>query len=451
MGALMRAALRGLTTRGRCFLGAGIACSAAGALLGERDLIRVGLFLVSLSLLSALVVSRTRYQLACTRFLEPARVPAGQSTAIAIQIDNVSRLPTGLLLLQDGRPRLLGPAPRFVLDRIQPHGSRQVGYSLTPRVRGRYQIGPLSVQLQDPFGLCRLTRSFASADSLTVTPELVPLPAVRLGGDWTGGGDASARSVASSGEDDAATREYRQGDDLRKVHWRSTAHRGELMVRREEQPWQSRAALLLDTRRIAHRGDGPDSSFEWAVSAVASIGVHLAGSGFALRLVRDSDPDVSAGTASAAQGLLLDELAVVRPSAGSELAAALGRLRRAAEGLVVAVLGELDGREAEQLARLRRGSLSCVAVLLDTASWSALSPRDRTAAATAYDARSALLTRAGWRVLPVRAGAALSSVWPKAGARSGLWSPTTDQMSGELAGGDGLVVDGRLVRAGGSE
>ncbi|MDQ6650103.1 MAG: DUF58 domain-containing protein [Actinomycetota bacterium] len=436
----MRAALRGLTTRGRCFLAAGAAVAGAGLLLGERDLVRIGLFLVVLPLVSASVVARTRYQLACTRSMEPARVPAGQSTAVVVRLENVSRLPTGVLLLEDARPRPLGAAPRFVLDRIQPRGEREVSYLLTPTGRGRYQVGPLSVRIQDPFGLCRLTRAFASVDVLVVTPELVPLPAVRLGGDWTGGGDASARSVASSGEDDAATREYRQGDDLRKVHWRSTAHRGEVMVRREEQPWRSRAALLLDTRRVAHRGEGSSSSFEWAVSAVASVGVHLAASGFALRLVQDSAPDLAAGAPSAANGLLLDELAVISPSTGTELAPALGRLRRAAEGLLVAFVGELDGREAEQLARLRRGSLSCVAVLLDTASWSALSPRDRVAAAAAYDSRAALLTRAGWRVLPVSAGVSLATVWPKAGVRSGLWSPTAG----------GLAGDGEMLRAGGT-
>ncbi len=51
-------------------------------------------------------------------------------------------------------------------------------------------------------------------------------------------------------------REYRLGDDLRRVHWASTARTGDLMVRREEQPWQSRATVLLDTRRMAHAGIG---------------------------------------------------------------------------------------------------------------------------------------------------------------------------------------------------
>ena len=51
-------------------------------------------------------------------------------------------------------------------------------------------------------------------------PQVVPLPSVRLAGEYAGTGDSRARSVAVHGEDDAATREYRRGDDLRRVHWR---------------------------------------------------------------------------------------------------------------------------------------------------------------------------------------------------------------------------------------
>src|SRR5207244_11657470 len=139
----------------------------------------------------------------------------------------------------------------------------------------------------EPFGLCELIRSFTTVDKLTVIPQIHPLPMVRLVGEYAGTGDSRARSVAVHGEDDAATREYRNGDDLRRVHWRSTARVGELMVRREEQPWESRATVVLDTRTRAHRGEGPTASFEWAVSAIASIAVHLREGGYRLRLVTD--------------------------------------------------------------------------------------------------------------------------------------------------------------------
>lgn len=414
----MPAALHGLTTRGRCFLAGGAAAAACAVVLGQRDLMRVGLLLLALPLVAAAVVSRTRYRLACTRTLDPARTEAGRPSTVRLRLDNVSRLPSGVLLLEDRLPYNLGGRPRFVLDKVQPRGVREVDYDVVSEVRGRYRVGPLAVRLTDPFGLCELTRSFSSTEDLVVTPPVWPLPPTRLGGDWTAGGDNSARAVSTSGDDDAATREYRHGDDLRKVHWRSTARTGELMVRREEQPWQSRAAVLLDARTSAHRGDGPDSSFEYAVAATASVGVHLLSSGFSLRLLDDEGGEFSADGLSMSGGLVLDRLAEVGPSSGRTLTPAIARLRRrGGEGLLVAVLGALGAEEAAEVARLRHGTTACVAILLDTRGWLGAGPRARTDTTLSLDDSTQLLTRAGWRVLPVRPGTSLATVWPRAGMR----------------------------------
>jgi uncharacterized protein (DUF58 family) len=427
----LRTSLAGLTTRGRCLLAAGLALALCAVVLGQRDLLRAAVFLVALPLAALAVVSRSRYRLACVRSLLPPRVEAGHPSTVQLQLDNVSRLPSGVLLMEDALPYTLGGRPRFVLDKVEPRGVRQVTYPVRSDVRGRYRVGPLSVRLTDPFGLCELARSFASSDELVVTPVLFPLPAVRLGGDWTGGGDAASRSVAVSGSDDAATREYRHGDDLRKVHWKSTARTGELMVRREEQPFQSRATLLLDSRVDAHRGDGPGSSFEYAVSAVASVGVTLARAGFALSMLGDGGEAVAPPGVPLTESLLLDELAVVRPSSRRTLGAAVEVLRSGGlGGVLVTVLGAMDVDEAERLARLRTGSAVCVAVVLDTDSWAPLSPRARAAAVAAHDAVCHLLAAAGWRVLPVAHGTPLASVWPLAGGSSAAVPSSAPSLSG---------------------
>ena len=411
----MRAALSGLTTRGRCLLAAGLALAACAVMLGQRDLLRAAAFLLALPLAAVFVVARTRYRLACSRLLDPPRVEAGRPSTVRLRIDNVSKVPSGVLLMEDALPYVLGGRPRFVLDRVEPKGVREVSYPVRADVRGRYRVGPLSVRLTDPFGLVELTRSFASTDELIVTPIVTPLPAIRLGGDWTGGGDATARSVAVSGSDDAATREYRHGDDLRKVHWRSTARVGELMVRREEQPFQSRATVLLDSRTTGHRGDGPGSSFEWAVSAVASVAVSLGRSGYGLRVLLDTGTDLVPAGVPTTDSTVLDALAGVQPSRSESLGAATDQLRRnGIDGVLVAVLGQLIPEDAERLARLRHGAAACVAVLVDTETWAPSGPRRREEAAAAYDRCAALLGAAGWRVLTVRHGTTLASVWPLA-------------------------------------
>jgi uncharacterized protein (DUF58 family) len=250
---------------------------------------------------------------------------------------------------------------------------------------------------------------------------------VQLAGEWTGSGESRARSIASAGEDDAATREYRQGDDLRRVHWRSTARMGQLMVRREEQPWQARCTLLLDTRTVGHAGEGPGSSFEWAVSAAASLGVHLVRHGYFVRLLTDTGANVASaahdpsGVGSDFEGALLDALAVVDTSDNETLRDASAALRRGGgDGLLVAVLGAVDPEETRLLARVRHGTTAAIAVLLDTSTWRSASHRGGPAARAAYDGSVALLRASGWRVVQARAGDSLTDLWPDA-SRHHVW------------------------------
>jgi uncharacterized protein (DUF58 family) len=262
--------------------------------------------------------------------------------------------------------------------------------------------------------MCELVRSFTSTDTFVVTPVVDRLPALPLGGDWAGSGESKARSIASAGEDDVVTREYRRGDDLRRIHWRSTAHRGELMVRREEQPWESRGLLLLDTRVAAHRGDGPASSFEVAVSAAASLGVHLGRSGFSLDLVTDAGRRLTSGSVEigeAQEDSLLDALAVVEPSTNRSLQLAGPVLRAAGEGLTVAVLGALTVQEAAELVRYRHGAGSVLAVALDVETWRTSAARERAPQVGPADP-VAVLRGAGWRVVTLGAGQKLADVWP---------------------------------------
>lgn len=414
----LRAALGGLTTRGRSFLAAGVAAAGCAYVLGQADLLRVGLLLAVLPLVCVIALHRTRHRVTGSRALSPARVSATQEALVRLRVDNVSRLPTGVLMLQDRVPYVLGPRPRFVLNRIEPDGRREVSYRVRAELRGRYPMGPLQLRLSDPFGMCELTRGFGTYDTLTVVPRVDPLPPVRLGGEAAGHGDGRLRSLALAGEDDVLPRGYRHGDDLRRVHWRSTARRGELMVRREEQPQRAHATVLLDTRGIAYEGVGPEAAFEWAVSGAASAAVHLLERGFSVRLLTDTGSSTVPGAAggsvhdsSDAAGLLLDVLAVVDHSEGTGLEAAYDTLRAGTTGLLVAFFGGLGEHQAEVAARMRQRSSTAVGFVLDPAVWTG------TTGGTAAPGRSLHLLRdAGWTALPVAPGASLPGLWHVAGS-----------------------------------
>ena len=193
-------------------------------------------------------------------------------------------------------PRELGNRPRFVVDRADLSWRREVEYPLLGRVRGRFSTGPLTVRTTDPFGLVQLDRQFVATTEVMVTPRVVPLPTIRTIGGGGSTGEARPHRIGVVGQDDALVREYRQGDDVRRIHWRSTARWGDLMVRREEQAWDPSASIVLDSRASAHAGRGMHNSLEWAISAAASIGIHFLDDGFGIEIYEADGPLHISGT-----------------------------------------------------------------------------------------------------------------------------------------------------------
>jgi len=393
--------LAGMTTRGIAFLTAGIVAVVTGYLLGERGLLSVGIALTALPLLAALAARRGQYRLSTARFITPPRVPTGHTATVTLRLENISRAPTGLLLAEDAVPYALGTRPRYVLDKIERRGMRELTYPLRSDLRGKFEIGPLQLRVTDSFGLVELTRAASGRTPFVVTPRVVPLSRAVLSRSWAGEGDGRSRLSSTAGEDDVIPREYRDGDELRRVHWRSTARYGELMVRREEQRWRNRATILLDTRSMSHLGSGTASSFETAVSAAASVGVHIVQEGLTGQFI--SDGEVIRG-GPLFQDVLLDMLAVARPSARRNLDRAFSELRTSS-GVIIAIMGRLPAGEARQLAACRTEGSQGLALLLDVASWA-----DASGSTPAGSAASDAATATAGTGSAAAASAAASSV-----------------------------------------
>lgn len=411
----MREALAGLTVRGRVFLAAGVTTIVCAIIVGQTPLIRVGVLVAALPLLAALWIGRSRYRLALTRTVSPQLVAAGQSARVQLTLINEARTPTGVLLLEDHLPYVLGTRPRFVLEGIGHGWRRHVTYQVRSDVRGQFEIGPMSVRVTDPFGLIELGRAFHTTAPLTVTPRTVALPGIPLGGAWTGSGDNRPRAFAIGSAEDVTVREYRRGDDLRRVHWRSSARVGELMVRREEQPWQSRATVFLDNRLISHRGQGVASSLEAAVSAAASVAVHLSQRGYAVRLVTASGEEPGTAwhsrTAAVNTAPLLEALAVVQIEHSAHLDTAW-LAEPGHGGLLIAVLGSVTDGDGRFLKRLQHHAATSAAIVLDVDAWAPhLAP-------TATGTTSAALAGTGWRAVTLRPRDHLEVVWQELGRLS---------------------------------
>ncbi|WIX74918.1 DUF58 domain-containing protein [Amycolatopsis carbonis] len=393
----MLRALSGLTTRGRCLLAAGIAAAVCSLVLNERDLLRVAVFVVALPLLVAAFISATRLRLGATRALRPERVAVGASGEVHLELWRSGRLPGGEVLLEDGVPYALGSKPRFVVERL-PHDRRVLlRYPLQPSLRGIQQVGPLRATITDPFGLCEFERELIGHSRLVVVPRVVGLWGLPGGAGVGAGDDGTVRLHAGQGEPDVIVRHYRTGDDMRKVHWRSTARRDEVMVRVEERPWRGGTTVLVDHRSAAHHGTGPAASLEWAVSFAASVALHLRRSGHRVRLVTEHGITLADTPGEGGEGydnVVLDALAGLQPAHQRDVT--LGH--DPAEGQeLIAVLGTVSAESVHELARYRPRGVRSLAVLLDTPSWAGSGSSGHQAAATKDAAE--LLRANGWGVV----------------------------------------------------
>lgn len=361
-----------LTLRGRGFLAGGITAVLCGIVLGERDLVRLGFVIALVPLLTVWLLRRTSGELTLVRTLEARQLTAGETVRVSLDVHNAGRR-TDLLMLRDALPTSLGEQPRFLLEPLDPDHSRRLHYDLTAVRRGRYQLGPAQVRVAEPFGMLERRRQFVGTDTLLVTPRTVPLPATALAGTWTGSGDHHLQALVGGGTPDVTIRDYRRGDDQRLIHWRSTARTGELMVRREEQPRQSRCTLLLDNRQVAHRGSGADSSFEAAVVAAASAVVHLTQQGYQVRLLTAAGEQRAMrwrdGSTAVDVRAHLEQLAVLPLNTADRLAADWGE-EGLQGGLVLAVLGHLLPPDRDLFVRLGASPAACRALVVDAALWS---------------------------------------------------------------------------------
>jgi uncharacterized protein (DUF58 family) len=409
-----------LTTRGWGLLAAGAGVALGAVLVDERDLLRVAAFAMMLPVLAILVISWTRIGLQAQREVMPSRTSVGGDCQVHLTLRGTGRW-SGRLLLEDVVPRALGGRRRAVVAQLPQQHETQVQYSLHPMERAVHSLGPLTGRVTDPLGLAQCHRTLAGTNRLVVLPAVAPLVGLPAGGEFGAGTGGDAAVGAGPGPDAVVVRSYRQGDDLRRVHWRTTARRDELMIRVEEWAQRGGITVLLDHRAAAHRGAGSTSSLEYAVSLAASVYVHLRQRGTRLRLVTvDGAVLVSAGDGVEHRtDAALDALAALCATDQRDLTEIPVT---AGNHDVIAILGALGPGAVEQMLVHQLRAARGHAVLLDVAAWA--SDSDGKLAPDPAKA-SRLLVAAGWSVAVAGPQHSPSAVWDQlcVNSRSGLWLP----------------------------
>ena len=325
------------TTRGWAALGAGVALIVLWVVFGERLMLGVGLFLVVAIGAGVAYVRSTVPSVGVSRHVTPFQVHDGDRAIVEVTLSTSRRIPQAVVLDEVSG---LGTA-RFVADRVEPHNPMVARYEVLCRPRGVYTVGPAIVQVRDPLALSEAGGTAGKIDRLIVYPAVEDLDGLPLGRGHDPTVNTSRANFSQTGGEDFFTlREYQQGDDLRKVHWPSSAKRDELMIRQLEMPWQSRALVLLDPRQAAY----PDSeAFEHAVRGVASAFRHLFKNGYTPTLWIGNGSGTVVGNAEG-YGIAMEELAAVQSAQVLDLKTALARIRRTgvAGGVLVLVTGVPD-------------------------------------------------------------------------------------------------------------
>ena len=328
-----------LTRRGWSLLGAAAGLLVASRLLGTSELTTLGLTAVAL-IIGALLWTRSRSApVTLIRTVRPSPVHVGGDARVDLEIEAHDSAPqlTVTDTFDDGRR-----AARFLTPALERAQRGRAAYRIPTDRRGRFAIGPAIIGIADPFGLTTRALQLGAPDEVIVRPRLHDLRPVN-GAPGHRRARANRRTVvpvaAPAHDEFLALREYTVGDDLRRVHWRSSARIGDLMVREDESAWEPRTVLVFDNRLASHSG----TSYEAAVEAVASIGVRLLRSGRACEILTTSGRSLGAGLAggTSTEARLLDELATSTAEAEPSIAPALRSLRPPSRrGLLVIVTGE---------------------------------------------------------------------------------------------------------------
>jgi uncharacterized protein (DUF58 family) len=401
-----------LTGRAWAVLASGALLWVTSRLLGTPDLHMVSVGLLALIPLAAVLVRFMRHDLSAVRRLSTRRAFPGTRVRVEIEVRNVGKRRTAMLMLEDRLPSSLGPVARGVLGEIRAGARQQVTYELTPRSRGRYGIGPLSVLVADPFDLVRKRIEFDLRHDMIVFPEIESISTGRPATPLGGSGEASTRQLFRAAEEFYTMRAYEEGDDLRRIHWPSVARTGELMIRQDESAHRAAAAVFLDNRSSGLGGSGP--AFERAVSATASIGAHYLRTGFRLRLATADQPPTAVEF-----DRFLETLALARPSRAQQITPTLIRLVSASSGggALVVVTHVPDASAIAALSRLTTSG-SRIAVLVQQHEPDDLTLRARHELERGLQAARRSLARAGWEVVALRPNERLGDAWPRRRDRS---------------------------------
>ncbi len=429
----------GLTGRGWGFLVTGGCLALLGLTTGLTPATQFGALVATLPVVAGLLTRGPRPSLELQRLPSARELPSGEVLNVTISVRG--RFPRARsLLLEDLASPALGGAHRFAVSGLSGRAISRPHYRVRVGARGVHHLGPLRIHVVDRFGMVHRVITTGGRTEVLVTPRVVPLDPVVLGGAsiGSGSGQMGARGAAS---DDVIPRAYAPGDEMRRIDWKASARTDSLMVRSEESPWRSTVTLVLDLRAPDHRGAEPDSSVDAALSLAASIGCLALERGWDLTVRTTDDLPVFGGSPIAGveseRHALLRALAFVPISHTSVPSMSLQHNESAASGPLILIIGAVSAPSARLLVGIGARSRQRLLVALAADQWrdggtesgsrgglsGARSGAARRGGASEAAAREGvqLFHEAGWQVSEMGRDTSVATAWAR------LVAPTVAQ------------------------
>jgi uncharacterized protein (DUF58 family) len=343
-----------ITSIGTTVLVAGVSVVVLGYVFGYRSLTVAGVAVLLGAIIAALTTTSVP-ALQVARVIEPQRVARGNPAHGLVSVKNVKG--------HRSKPcsAIEAVGDRSVHVAIPGLGSRKsiaVSYELATQRRGELLVGPLSIQRRDPFGLFEVRKTVGEKVSVLVEPNIYPIdprPAGRL------------RHLEGPRSDKAqgtmtfhSLREYTRGDDIRRVHWRSSARTGTLMVKEHVDTSLPSTVVVIDTNASHYSGD----LFEDAVDVAASVVTASQGRNFPVRFMTTSGATLFVRAGQRGQELR-DALASLMPDDVGTLHRATSEVLRCHDhDTIVIVGGTLDVEDLVQVSSMARRFSTAVLVTL---------------------------------------------------------------------------------------
>ena len=351
-----------MTKRGRLALALGATTYLAAWAFGSKVLYPVAIGLPVAVLLAWLWTALANRPLRVTRTLPSGERLEGDDVEVEVRLASERRLLPARWTLREQIGKLG--------ERSTPlAGDGHARYVLERLARGRYEFEGSTAVIEDPFGLERVEQALDSPGALLVYPRLVDLDRLFSEGGTRSHDGRQLLLRRPSGFDLHSVREYEHGDSLRKVHWRSTARRAQLMVKELEDSPRDEAAIVLDADPDAVVGE----SFDVQVRAAGSLLLSHVRRGRRAVLVVNGARAEQQGVRSAESDWrqALDLLAAVEPEPGPPLAAVLSDEASAvARSLELAVVtASLPPRLVERLVERALASGNVSLVFVDSTSF----------------------------------------------------------------------------------